>query len=63
MPKFYRLNGAIYICKIDKFLENRGFFLKENIFAYKMDKKDSIDIDEEIDFIIAKEIKKMKDKK
>ena len=59
LPKYYRLNGAIYICKTDKLLENKGFFLKENIYAYKMNKKHSVDIDEEIDFIIAREIKRL----
>ncbi len=51
---FYRINGAIYICKTQKLLEEKSFFLKDNIFAYKMDRKSSIDIDEEIDFKIAK---------
>ena len=50
---YYRLNGAIYICKTDKLLEEKSFFLKENIFAYKMDRKSSVDIDEEIDFKMA----------
>ena len=56
LEKYYRLNGAIYIyiCKTDKLLENKSFFLKDNIFAYIMDRKSSIDIDEEIDFEIAK---------
>jgi CMP-N,N'-diacetyllegionaminic acid synthase len=53
LEKYYRLNGAIYICKTDKLFENKGFFLKENIFAYVMDRKSSIDIDEEIDFKMA----------
>jgi len=53
LEKYYRLNGAIYICKTKKFLENKGFFLKENIFAYIMDRKNSVDIDEEIDFKLA----------
>ena len=57
LPKYYRLNGAIYICKTEELLENKGFFIKENIFAFKMNKENSIDIDEEIDFIIAREIK------
>lgn len=55
LEKYYRLNGAIYICKTDKLLENKGFFLEENIFSYIMDRKNSIDIDEEIDFFIARE--------
>jgi len=54
LEKHYRLNGAIYICKTDKLLEEKSFFLKDNIFAYIMDRKSSIDIDEEIDFKIAK---------
>ena len=53
LEKYYRLNGAIYICKTDKLLENKSFFLKDNIFAYIMDRKSSIDIDEEIDFLFA----------
>ncbi len=57
LPKYYRLNGAIYICKTGELLKNKGFFLKKNIYAYKMDKKHSVDIDDEIDFIVAKEIK------
>ena len=56
LEKYYRLNGAIYICKTDKLLEEESFLLKENIFAYKMNRENSIDIDEEIDFIIAKEL-------
>jgi CMP-N,N'-diacetyllegionaminic acid synthase len=53
LDKYFRLNGAIYICKMDKILNNKGFFLKENIYAYKMNKKDSIDIDDEFDFELA----------
>ena len=50
---YYRLNGAIYICDVNRLLQEERFLLKENIFAYKMDKSVSIDIDEEIDFEIA----------
>jgi CMP-N,N'-diacetyllegionaminic acid synthase len=53
LPKFYRINGAIYICKTDKFLEENTLFLKDNIFAYIMDKKYSVDIDDEFDFKFA----------
>lgn len=53
LEKYYRLNGAIYICKTDKLLAEKSFFLNENIYAYVMDKKSSIDIDEGIDFKIA----------
>ncbi len=54
IEKYYSLNGAIYICKIDRFLDEETFFLKDNIYAYQMDKESSIDIDEKIDFKMAK---------
>ena len=50
LEKYYRINGAIYICKTHKLLEEKSFMLKNDIFAYVMDRKSSIDIDEEIDF-------------
>lgn len=53
LETYYRLNGAIYICKTSKLLEEESFFLKEHSFAYIMDRKNSIDIDEEIDFKLA----------
>ena len=53
LDKYFRLNGAIYICKTKKLLEEKSFFLKENIFAYCMDRENSIDIDECIDLKIA----------
>ena len=56
LEKYYRVNGAVYICKTDKLLENKSFFLKDNIFAYIMDRKSSIDIDEEIDFLFAQRV-------
>ena len=46
LEKYYRLNGAIYICKTSKLLEEKSFILKKKIFAYIMDRKNSIDIDE-----------------
>jgi CMP-N-acetylneuraminic acid synthetase len=60
LEKYYRLNGAIYICETDKLLKEESFFLKDNIFAFKMDRQNSIDIDEEIDFLMAQ--LKMKNK-
>lgn len=53
LKKYYRLNGGIYICETNKLLAQKSFFLKENIYAYKMDKQSSIDVDDEIDFKIA----------
>ncbi|WP_419771206.1 MAG: cytidylyltransferase domain-containing protein [Candidatus Marinarcus sp.] len=53
LPKNYRLNGAIYICNTNKFLEQGCLFLKENIFAYEMPQNRSIDIDMQLDLDIA----------
>lgn len=53
LPEYYRLNGAIYICKIEKLLEQQSFFLTDNIFAYKMTTEASVDIDNHIDFLLA----------
>lgn len=53
LPVYYRLNGAIYICSVDKLLEEKTFIIQKNIYAYKMDRQDSVDIDEKIDFLMA----------
>ena len=53
LDNYYRLNGAIYICKTDLLLKEETFFIKKNIYAYKMQRKSSIDIDEKIDFKLA----------
>lgn len=54
LEKYYRLNGAIYICEIDRLLDEKSFFIEDDIFAYRMDRESSVDIDEEIDFLIAR---------
>jgi len=54
LDTYFRLNGAIYICDREILLKEKSFFIKENIFAYKMSRETSIDIDEMIDFDIAK---------
>ncbi len=59
LEKYYRLNGAVYICKTEKFLEEKSFFLQENIYGFKMDRESSIDIDEAIDFKMAEIIKEI----
>jgi CMP-N,N'-diacetyllegionaminic acid synthase len=47
---YYKLNGAIYICKIKKLFEKNTLFLEKNIYAFKMSQKTSIDVDTEFDF-------------
>ncbi len=54
MEDYYRLNGAIYICNTSLLLHERRFILKKNTYAYKMSKRASVDIDNELDFKICK---------
>ena len=56
LEKYYRLNGAIYICKTDRLLKEKTFFINSNIFSYIMDRESSVDIDEKIDYYTAKAI-------
>ena len=53
LPKYYRLNGAIYICNTQRLLKENSFFIRDNIFAYIMDKESSVDIDDKFDFKLA----------
>lgn len=52
LTTYYRLNGAIYMAKMDAFKRERGFF-GVNGYAYLMRQEDSIDIDSELDFKVA----------
>ena len=60
--KEYYPNGAIFIGKVDKYLEKKHFF-GEKTLAYFMNKEDSIDIDDRLDFEIAITIATKKKKK
>ena len=48
----YTPNGAIYVAKTKPYLEQKHFY-GEKALAYEMSKRDSIDIDDEIDLHIA----------
>ena len=61
LDSYYRINGAIYICATNKLLKEKGFFIENGIYAFKMDKETSIDIDHDIDFQLADLILKNKD--
>lgn len=51
-PVVYEINGAIYIIKVSSLLEN-PYLIFERSKKYVMDKKSSIDIDDEFDFNLA----------
>ena len=59
LKKYYRLNGAIYIVKVNEFLANDDLY-GENCYAYIMDRKKSVDIDTIEDFQYAEWLSKNK---
>ena len=52
LPTFYRINGALYIKKIN-YKNDDVYLLDENSFALIMQRRHSIDIDTEFDFKMA----------
>lgn len=50
--KYYRLNGAIYIVDVDRFRRDH-FLYCSGSYAYIMPQIQSVDIDTEIDFLLA----------
>lgn len=55
LPTYYRENGAIYMMKTEHLFSRKNIY-KEKCYAYIMDKSHSIDIDTELDFLIAETI-------
>jgi CMP-N,N'-diacetyllegionaminic acid synthase len=53
--RYYRINGAIFLIDTAYFLEDRNIF-RRSCFAYIMDKRKSVDIDDEHDFLFAEAI-------
>ncbi|EHD0094493.1 acylneuraminate cytidylyltransferase family protein [Vibrio vulnificus] len=61
LPDYYRINGAIYLTKVSRFYQENSLFLSSNIFAYVMDNESSVDIDHELDFLIAETVLKYRE--
>lgn len=57
LPKVYALNGAIYVAKTEKLIEEKSF-LSSNTSGYIMPQERSFDIDTLIDFTICDLLKK-----
>lgn len=49
LPTYYRLNGAIYLCKVNYFLKYKDLY-KEKSYAYIMNRRNSVDVDDKFDF-------------
>ena len=56
-PETYAINGAVYVANVKYFLERRSFICPETI-GYIMPRSRSIDIDDDMDFLIAKALMK-----
>ncbi len=52
----FSFNGAIYVCKTDRLISEKSLILSSKTIAYKMPYEASIDIDNEIDLLVAKGI-------
>lgn len=58
LPTYYRINGAIYLIKRDEL--NRLEMFRDKSYAYIMPRERSVDIDEEMDFMLAELIMKQR---
>lgn len=56
LPTYYRLNGAIYMCRIDYSSDMRFELYGKGSYAYIMSQKKSVDIDTEYDFALTEQI-------
>ena len=52
MGTYYRINGAIYIQKMNVLMEEKNLYGPKS-YAYVMDKVHSVDIDDAFDFMVA----------
>ena len=55
LPNFYRANGSMYLVDVKKFEENH-YIYDEYCYAYIMPQENSIDVDTELDFVIAEAV-------
>lgn len=62
LPVVYQLNGAVYVIKTEELLRSKSVHI-ENTTGYVMPVERSIDIDSELDFIIAESIMKYNEMK
>ena len=58
LPKAYQLNGAVYAFRVERLSEHANSLLFGNTGAVIMPPERSVDIDNEIDFMVAEEVLK-----
>ena len=49
----YRINGALYICSVERLLEEKSLFLKSKSYAFVMGREVSVDVDDYLDFMLC----------
>lgn len=62
VPASFIINGAIYVSGVETFLRNNSFIHEESI-GYLMPRERSVDVDTELDFVIAEYLIKLNAKK
>ncbi|MDR6629772.1 N-acylneuraminate cytidylyltransferase [Acinetobacter lwoffii] len=58
LPKFFRLNGSIYIYETLSLLEQSKIFFNENVYGFETSLETAVDIDTALDFLVAETILK-----
>lgn len=61
LPKFFRLNGSIYIYETLSLLEQSKIFFNENVYGFETSLETAVDIDTELDFLVAETIIKYRE--
>ena len=56
LSTYYRVNGALYIVKIEVLKDNVNNLYDNGSYAYIMPKENSVDIDDEFDLMLAKTV-------
>lgn len=56
LPQYYRLNGAVTMMDAQAVRDKKDFWSLDGIYAYLMDPMRSVDIDSELDFLLAETI-------
>lgn len=57
LDTYYRINGAIYLFDVPYYMDHEEVY-GSDVYAYIMDKHQSIDIDDQFDFMVAEAIMK-----
>ena len=58
LPKFFRLNGSIYIYETLALLEQAKIFFDEHVYGFETSLETGVDIDTALDFLVAETIMK-----